>query len=71
MRLWMALTLGMGLAAAAVHAEHAGHTHQHGKECGHKAETHGDHVDYEHDGHHHKKHGEHWDECTGPEADKK
>jgi hypothetical protein len=39
------------------------------------AEKHGDHVDYEEtvDGkmHHHKQHGDHYDECNGPEADAK
>jgi len=48
------------------------HKHQHGPNCGHKAEKHGDHVDYEEivDGklHHHFLHGDHYDECTGPEG---
>jgi hypothetical protein len=35
---------------------HTNHTHQHGPGCGHTAVTHGDHVDYLHDGHlHHVK----------------
>jgi hypothetical protein len=32
---------------------HAGHTHQHGKNCGHTAVHHDGHVDYLHDGHLH------------------
>lgn len=35
------------------HSTHAGHDHQHGPGCGHKAVRHGDHVDYLHDGHLH------------------
>ena len=38
------------------------HKHQHGPDCGHLAVTHGDHVDYVHDGHRHAPHGEHYDE---------
>ncbi len=38
------------------------HPHQHGKDCGHVAVRHGDHVDYVHDGHRHAEHGEHYDE---------
>ncbi|MDO5504589.1 MAG: hypothetical protein Q4G67_15610 [Actinomycetia bacterium] len=40
------------------------HTHRHGPECGHEARTHGDHVDYLHDGHAHREHDDHYDECT-------
>lgn len=51
----------------------AAHEHQHKKKCGHKAEKHGDHTDYEHtvDGktHHHKAHTDHVDECDGPESE--
>ena len=36
---------------------HANHSHQHGPDCGHTAVTHGDHVDYLHDGHLHHMHG--------------
>jgi zinc transport system permease protein len=50
------------------------HAHQHGPNCGHKAEKHGDHTDYEEvvNGslHHHKLDGDHYDECTGPEGKK-
>ena len=38
------------------------HPHEHGRECGHVAVTHGDHVDYVHDGHRHAVHGRHYDE---------
>lgn len=56
----------------AKHDKHKTHTHKHGSaDCQHKAEQHGDHTDYEDDGHHHKAHGEHYDECHGPEGDAK
>ena len=35
------------------HATHDSHTHKHGLDCGHAAEWHIDHFDYEHDGHDH------------------
>ena len=38
------------------------HPHVHGKDCGHTAIPHGDHVDYVHNGHRHAEHGEHYDE---------
>ena len=38
------------------------HAHEHGTECGHPAVTHGDHVDYLHDGHLHAAHEGHYDE---------
>ncbi|HET7689739.1 MAG TPA: metal ABC transporter permease [Nocardioidaceae bacterium] len=38
------------------------HDHEHGPDCGHQAVTHGDHVDYLHDGHRHAPHGGHYDE---------
>jgi ABC-type nickel/cobalt efflux system permease component RcnA len=58
--------------AKATHQAHNQHKHKHGeKNCAHKAEKHGDHTDYEDEGHHHKKHGSHYDECGGPEADAK
>ncbi len=44
------------------HEETGQHPHEHGPECGHAAVTHGDHVDYVHDGHRHASHGEHYDE---------
>ncbi|HEX2075479.1 MAG TPA: metal ABC transporter permease [Geodermatophilus sp.] len=49
------------------HAEvHAAHPHEHGDGCGHEAVPHGDHVDYDHDGHLHAPHrtgaGVHYDE---------
>jgi zinc transport system permease protein len=39
-----------------------GHPHEHGEDCGHPGVTHGDHVDYVHDGHRHAAHGDHYDE---------
>lgn len=60
-------------AASEDHKAEAGHKHKHGSKCGHKGEKHGDHTDYEHTvggkTHHHKAHGDHLDECDGPEAD--
>jgi zinc transport system permease protein len=45
---------------------HAAHPHEHGAGCGHPAVPHGDHVDYDHDGHLHAAHrtgaGVHYDE---------
>ena len=45
---------------------HAAHPHEHGNGCGHPAVPHGDHVDYDHDGHLHAAHptgsGVHYDE---------
>jgi zinc transport system permease protein len=45
---------------------HAAHPHQHGAGCGHRTVPHGDHVDYDHDGHLHAEHptgsGFHYDE---------
>jgi zinc transport system permease protein len=45
---------------------HAAHPHEHGKDCGHQPVPHGDHVDYDHDGHLHASHrtgaGTHYDE---------
>ena len=47
-------------------AIHAAHPHEHGADCGHQAVPHGDHVDYDHDGHLHAAHptgsGLHYDE---------
>ena len=55
---------------AKTHGEHKSHAHkQGGKDCTHKATKHGDHTDYEDEGHHHKAHGDHFDECHGPEGD--
>jgi hypothetical protein len=57
--------------ATDVKAEHI-YSHKHLKMCGHKAERHGNHVDYEESVngviHHHRHHGDHYDECTGPEV---
>jgi zinc transport system permease protein len=47
-------------------AVHAAHPHEHGDRCGHRPVAHGDHVDYDHDGHLHAPHvtgtGVHYDE---------
>ena len=45
------------------HQTHASHSHQHGPNCGHTGIRHGDHVDYLHDGHLHRDHAGHVDEC--------
>ena len=51
---------------------HAAHPHEHGHGCGHEPVRHGDHVDYDHDGHLHAPHqtpvGVHYDE-HGQHAD--
>ncbi|MFC2592838.1 MAG: zinc transporter permease [Corynebacterium matruchotii] len=44
---------------------HENHPHVHGENCGHEAVKHGDHVDYIQDGHRHRAHEGHWDECDG------
>jgi len=45
---------------------HVAHPHEHGEGCGHVPVVHGDHVDYDHDGHLHAPHrtgtGTHYDE---------
>jgi zinc transport system permease protein len=67
------LTIAAFLVAAAVrwatdgiqarhHREAERHAHEHGPGCGHQVVTHGDHVDYVHDGHLHAPHGAHYDE---------
>jgi hypothetical protein len=38
------------------------HPHVHSAACGHETRKHGDHDDFEHDGHWHAKDGEHYDE---------
>jgi len=43
---------------------HADHAHVHGPDCGHASVRHGDHVDYFHEGHVHREHDDHWDECA-------
>jgi hypothetical protein len=47
----------------AEHRTHEGHAHTHGTGCGHQAIQHGDHRDYLHEGHLHRAHGDHIDEC--------
>lgn len=44
------------------HNTHEKHDHEHGKDCGHTAVRHGDHVDFLHDGHLHHPHDDHYDE---------
>ena len=51
-------------ACTKAEGDHSAHKHG-GKDCKHKAVKHGDHVDYEHDGHKHMAHGDHYDECKG------
>lgn len=53
------------MATCETHAEHG---HEHGEGCGHVAVAHGDHTDYLHDGHRHRGHERHWDECAGEDA---
>jgi hypothetical protein len=48
------------------HQTHEGHGHSHGAGCGHTAVRHGDHTDYVHDGHLHRSHADHVDECALP-----
>jgi hypothetical protein len=44
------------------HSEARDHgDHEHGPDCGHDPEQHGDHVDYVHDGARHYAHDGHWD----------
>ncbi|WP_018024682.1 hypothetical protein [Corynebacterium ulceribovis] len=45
------------------HKVHAAHDHEHGADCGHQAFEHGDHTDYAHDGHIHRKVDGEWVEC--------
>jgi hypothetical protein len=44
------------------------HEHVHAANCGHKSYVHGDHIDYEHDGHYHYVINGKTYECTGPNA---
>ncbi|TPV94814.1 MAG: hypothetical protein B7733_13455 [Myxococcales bacterium FL481] len=43
--------------------KHDNHVHNHGPDCGHTAIRHGDHICYLHDGHLHRVHEDHVDEC--------
>jgi zinc transport system permease protein len=71
--LFLSVTAGVALRNVAARrghrrrAEvHAAHPHEHGTGCGHAPVVHGDHVDYDHDGHLHAPHrtgtGVHYDE---------
>ncbi|APT90883.1 threonine dehydratase [Corynebacterium sphenisci DSM 44792] len=42
---------------------HRSHEHEHGAGCGHVSFPHGDHVDYAHDGHVHRRVEGGWAEC--------
>lgn len=42
------------------HIIHEDHKHVHGKDCGHEAVAHEDHIDYIHDGHRHFLHDGHY-----------
>ncbi|SFL00734.1 metal ABC transporter permease [Geodermatophilus ruber] len=71
--LFLLVTAGVALREATARRRHrrraevhAAHPHEHGEGCGHPAVPHGDHVDYDHDGHLHAPHrtgaGVHYDE---------
>jgi zinc transport system permease protein len=71
--LFLLVTAAVSLREATGHRRHrrravihAAHPHDHGDGCGHPAVPHGDHVDYDHDGHLHAPHptdaGVHYDE---------
>jgi hypothetical protein len=48
------------------HDEHPSHAHLHDRWCGHAQVTHGDHLDFLHDGHLHHPDGDHVDEGSSP-----
>ena len=50
------------VVAVAAHDVIDEHPHEHGRDCGHVAVRHGDHVDYVHGGHRHAPHEKHYDE---------
>jgi zinc transport system permease protein len=71
--LFLAVTAGVTLREVTARRRHrrraevhAAHPHEHGEGCGHQPVPHGDHVDYDHDGHlhapHRTGHGVHYDE---------
>ena len=51
-----------GLARRRHTAAEGHHAHEHGRDCGHDAVPHDDHVDYLHEGHRHAQHVGHYDE---------
>jgi hypothetical protein len=53
-----------GAKNMAEHHTHKGHAHTHGAGCGHRVIQHSDHRDYLHEGHLHRAHGDHVDECS-------
>lgn len=50
------LLMSGSFSLIAKHVHHENHTHKHDINCGHAAEWHGDHFDYNHDGHDHHQH---------------
>lgn len=46
------------------HKVHSDHAHKHSLDCGHAAEWHIDHFDYNHDGHDHHEHAGEVHEAT-------
>lgn len=56
----------MDTTTACTEKKHENHSHVHGPNCGHKTVNHGDHTCYDHDGHFHRVHDDHVDECTKP-----
>jgi zinc transport system permease protein len=77
--LFLLVTSGIALREAGARRRHkrrtdvhAAHPHEHGEGCGHLPVPHGDHVDYDHDGHLHAPHrtgsGVHYDEHGGAPA---
>jgi zinc transport system permease protein len=71
--LFLVVSAGVALRDATVRRRHRrrvpvhdAHPHDHGQGCGHQPVPHGDHVDYDHDGHRHAPHhtgtGVHYDE---------
>ena len=60
--IYIALAFAIATPALAADKHHevhkSAHAHQHKIDCGHAAEWHNDHFDYNHDGHdHHQHHG--------------
>jgi zinc transport system permease protein len=77
--LFLLVTSGLALRDATARRRHrrradvhVAHPHEHGAGCGHEPVPHGDHVDYDHDGHLHAAHrtagGVHYDEHGGRSA---
>lgn len=58
------LSCVVNVAIANQHDIHDNHKHSHKNTCGHAAEWHVDHFDYEHDGHDHHSHANESHEAT-------